>query len=132
MILANETKLLLLQSEPVLAELTSYRLELLGYPIEVYRTSAEANDAIRDETPDLAIVDTTLADGDGIEWLALIRNEYSPEQLPALVFSQDPTLDTVQRAFIAGAQDYLLTPYDPRVLEEKIEKILSRQPQSSA
>jgi len=124
MFVSTNTKLLMVQPEPVLAELTSFRLELLGYGIDVHETSVSALKAIHTELPDLVIVDTTLADGDGVEWITRLRSEFTAPQLPILVFSQDPSLETVERAFNAGAQDYILTPYDPTVLEEKIERLL--------
>lgn len=118
-------RLLLIQQEPVLAELASFRLELLGYQIEVVGSGTEATASIDRSMPDMLIVDTTLPDTDGIEWIARMRAEYSPEQLPVLVFSLDPSLETVERAFQAGAQDYLITPFDPTVMEDKIETLLA-------
>ena len=118
-------KLLLVQAEPVLAELTSFRLELLGYQIELVGSGGEAIGSIQTSLPDLAIVDTQLPDIDGIEWIARVRAEFSAEQLPIIVFSLDPSLETVERAFHAGTQDYLITPFDPTVMEEKIENLLT-------
>jgi DNA-binding response OmpR family regulator len=39
--------------------------------------------------------------------------------------SPDPDLDAVQRAFNAGADEYLLTPFDPLVLERKVQNLLN-------
>lgn len=118
-------RLLLVQQEPVLAELTSFRLELLGYKIDVVGSGGEAIASIGKALPDLVIADTTLSDVDGIEWITRLRTEFTAEQLPVLMFSLDPSLETVERAFHAGAQDYLITPFDPTVMEEKIEAILA-------
>ena len=71
------------------------------------------------------IVDTKLPEGDGIEWLAELRLEFKVEDFPVLMFSLDPSLESVRRAILAGAQDYLITPFDPTVLEEKVENLLS-------
>ena len=122
---SSDAKLLLVLTEPVLAELTSFRLELLGYQIEMVSSGGQAMAAIQNELPDLVIADTSLRDGDGIEWIARLRREYTAEQLPVMVFSLDPSLETVQRANHAGAQDYLITPFDPTVMEEKIETLLA-------
>ena len=122
---SSGAKLLLVQSEPVLAELTSFRLELLGYEIELVGTGGEAFSSIQKSLPDLVIVDTSLPDGDGIEWIARLRGEYSADQVPVIVFSLDPSLETVERGYHAGAQDYLITPFDPTVMEEKIELLLA-------
>ncbi len=123
----RETKILLVQSEPVLADLTQFRLELLGYQIELVGSGSEATAAIEKCPQDLVIVDTSLPDGDGIEWIAQIRSTQPSDQLPVIVFSLDPSLETVERAFHAGANDYLITPFDPTVMEEKIELILAER-----
>ncbi len=124
---SSAAKLLLVQAEPVLAELTSFRLELLGYQIELVRTGGEAYSSLQKSLPDLVIVDTSLPDGDGIEWIARVRGEYSADQVPVIVFSLDPSLEMVERGFHAGAQDYLITPFDPTVMEEKIEALLANR-----
>lgn len=118
-------KLLLVQSEPVLGELASFRLELLGYEITLVASGTEAISTARESLPDLLIVDTSLPEGDGLEWLSRMRSEFTPDQLPVLVFSLDPSLETVERAYHAGAQDFLITPFDPVIMEEKIEELLS-------
>ncbi len=124
---SSSARLLLIEKEPVLRELTTFRLQLLGYQIHVVESGAEAMVEIGRDAPNLVIVNTTLADGDGIEWIARMRSEYTAEQVPVLVFSLDPSLETVERAFHSGAQDYLITPFDPTVMEEKIEALLTGQ-----
>lgn len=63
----SKSRLLLVQSEPVLAELTQFRLKLLGYQIEIVASGVEATAAIGNAPHDLVVVDTALPDGDGIE-----------------------------------------------------------------
>lgn len=121
---SSQSKLLLVESEPLLADLTSFRLELLGYQIQSLAAGSEVVTALSRDVPDLLIVGTTLLDGDSVELVARLRNQYPAEQLPVLVCSLDPSLETVERAFAAGAQDYLITPFDPAVLEQKIQHLL--------
>ena len=123
---SSAANILLVQAEPVLAELTSFRLELLGYQLNVVNEGGEAKSIIQNSLPDLVVVDTSLRDGDGIEWISQIRVEHGHEQLPIIVLSLDPSLETVERAFHAGANDYLIAPYDPIVMEEKVEKMLAQ------
>ncbi|MCM2373299.1 response regulator [Aporhodopirellula aestuarii] len=118
-------QLLLVEPEMILAELTAFRLELLGYGIESVAEGGLAKDRLRRGRVDLMIVDTKLREGDGIEWLTELRLEFTAEDLPVLMFSLDPSLETVRRAFLAGAQDYLVTPFDPTVLETKVQNLLS-------
>ena len=41
------------------------------------------------------------------------------------MFSASADLADVQRAYTAGVKDYLVTPFDPVVLEQKLERLLS-------
>ncbi|SMP68808.1 Response regulator receiver domain-containing protein [Neorhodopirellula lusitana] len=125
MSLAQQLRILLVEPESVLADLTSFRLELLGYDIKIVSEGAQAKDWLRHESIDLLIVDTKLPHGDGIEWLTELRLEYKAnESFPVLMLSLDPSLESVRRAYLAGAQDYLITPFDPTVLEEKIQNLV--------
>jgi len=118
-------RILLVVVESALADVTRFRLELLGYQIDVAESGSEALTKVRNKIPELLIVDTTLRDGDGLEWLSQLRGEFKAERLPVLVLSLDPSLETVERAFYAGAQDYLITPFDPVTLENKVETLVS-------
>lgn len=124
MIDSQHARLLLVEPEEVLADLASFRLELLGYQMQVVSSGLEAMDHLRRDRFDLMIVNTNLPEGDGVEWLTQLRLEIKADALPAMMFSLDPSLETVRRAYLAGAQDYLITPFDPTVLEEKVRKLL--------
>jgi CheY-like chemotaxis protein len=118
--------LLLLEDEPVLAEVTAFRLELLGYRVTCVRTGEELLKQLVDQTPDLMIVDTYIPDMQASELLNRITSDSRYGHIPVLVFSIDADLEAVQKAFSCGAKDYLVTPYDPAVLERKVEALLSR------
>ncbi len=120
-------RLLLVLNEPVLAGLTSFRLELLGYQVQTVPSGNEASAAISKSVPDLVIVDTALRDGDGIEWIARMRSDQDVADMPVMIISLDPSLETVERAYHAGVQEYLISPYDPIVLEQKIEGLVIHQ-----
>ncbi len=118
-------KLLLVLTEPVLADLTSFRLELLGYQVQRAANGSEAIALINKAPVDLVLVDTMLRDGDGLEWVARCRADQTVGDTAFLVVSLDTSLETVERAHHAGASDYLISPFDPTVLEEKIERLVA-------
>ena len=55
--------LLLVEAEKMLAEITAFRLELLGYTLRFVRTLSEANAAIAVSLPALVLANTKLPDG---------------------------------------------------------------------
>ena len=126
----STANILLVEPESILADLTAFRLELLGFDMTVVSAGAQARDQLRQKSFDLLVVDTKLPEGDGIEWLTELRLEVKQDEMPVLMLSLDPSLESVRRAYLAGAQDYLITPFDPTVLEEKIQVLLALQTES--
>jgi DNA-binding response OmpR family regulator len=124
MSMPKQREILLCESDGLLADVTAFRLELLGYPIRVAGSLHALLESLSERLPDLLIVDVSLPDCEGTECIRRLRALYPEEQLPILVFSVDPSLEMVERAYLAGAQDYLITPFDPTVLEEKIHTLL--------
>lgn len=77
----------------------------------------EARAAIRDARPDLLLVDVHLPDGDGV---GLVREA----DVDAFVVSAESDGTVVRRALRAGALGYLIKPFDPKVLRERLDAYL--------
>lgn len=116
--------ILLIEEEPVLRDITSFRLELLGHRVETRATASEAQQWLADNLPTLIAVGH-VADVDPIDLLDRISDDPRTNQIPILLLSANSDLDAVQRAFGAGADEYVVTPYDPLVLEQKVLGLIS-------
>ena len=117
-------RVLLIEEDGVLAEVTGFRLDLLGFSVETV-VSAEAAFAFLDrELPDAIILDPVLPGMDGIELTNRLSNDPRTSRIPIMVVSTNADLNEVQRAHAAGAKDYLVIPYDPIMLEQKLEALL--------
>ena len=122
---SESPRILLVEEEPVLAELTAFRLELLGFDVACVHSAEEALAAVDRQPPDVIVLDLFLPGIDGLELANRLSNDQRTGEIPLLALSADGDLGRVQRAYAAGVNDYLLTPYDPAVLEQKLEKLLS-------
>ena len=118
-------RVLLIEEEPTLAEITAFRLELLGYQVACANTAAEAAEKLAEGLPDAILLGLSLAGMDGIELANRISNDERTHGVPIMALSSDADLSKVQRAFAAGAKEFLVTPYDPSVLENKLERLLT-------
>lgn len=125
--MAGEAPLILLvEQDAILASITSLRLELLGYRVFLvpdYRRAYE--EAVRLE-PQLIIVDAAATGGEHLSLLNQLSSEPATSDIPLLLFSESADLDDVEQAYAAGAQEYVVKPYDPVVLEEKVDRLLRR------
>ena len=86
-----------------------------GYTaLDPVRGVRAARAAVRDLRPDLVICDVYLPDGDGIAFVAEI-------DVDAIMISAASDGATVRRALRAGAMDYLIKPFDPGQLSERLD-----------
>src|SRR2546426_667341 len=121
----DSIRILLVEDDPTLCEITAFRLELLGYEV-VQAHSPDATLAALDQgLPHVVILDLGLCGNEGVELLNRLSNDPRTGKIPVLVFSTSADLNDVQRAFNAGADEFLVTPYDPVNLERKIEKLMT-------
>jgi CheY-like chemotaxis protein len=118
-------QLLLIEEDPLLMEITAFRLELLGYELVKAETAEKALEWLQNNSPTLVIVDQFLSGMDGLEFLNRISNDIRTSEIPVIFLSVNADLEEVQKAYNAGADDFLVIPYDPVVLEAKVERLLT-------
>ena len=123
--MSGQTQILLIEGDPTLLEITAFRLELLGYAVETLDSAERALEWLSDKLPSLIIVDHVLPGIDGIEFINRLSNDTRTSEVPVMFLSTNGDLEDVQKAYNAGADEYLVIPYDPMVLESKVERLTS-------
>ncbi len=115
------------EPDALLADLISFRLELLGHEVVTWDTTAVMLTEIGDRQPDLLIVDMHQSDVPGCEAIQGARKKFPNSELPIMAISVDTDLTLVEQAYKAGADDYLITPFDPATLQTKTDNLLMRK-----
>ncbi len=121
----STSQILFVEEDPILLEITAFRLELLGYEVVSQQSAERAIEWLRDHMPTLIIVDHVLPGMDGIEFINRLSNDTRTSEIPVMFLSTNGDLEDVQKAYNAGADEYLVIPYDPIVLEAKVERLTS-------
>jgi two-component system KDP operon response regulator KdpE len=99
----------------LVTEALAVLLDAAGYRSRAAASVREALDAARDERPDVALIDLTLPDGDGLEIVRTLAEEgRAPRASVALTGHDDP--DTEARCLAAGCRAVLVKPVRPSVL----------------
>lgn len=80
----------------------------------------EAIRKFNDKKPDIVLLDITISGLDGIEVLKKIKEA----KLNTKVMMISARGDTIEEAFLDGADDYIIKPYDVDTFKEKIEKLM--------
>ena len=117
-------KIAIVEPDEILSDLVSFRLELLGHDVKIWDTAGRMLTELPDYPVDLMIVDTYQSDMPGWDAIQKVRHSYAADELPILTLSVDTDLSLVEQAYKAGANDYLITPFDPTVLQEKTDALL--------
>jgi CheY-like chemotaxis protein len=118
---SESTQILLIEQDRTLLEITAFRLELLGYEVVTQESAELALEWLRDRLPSLIIIDYFLPGMNGTELINRLSNDLRTSDIPIMFLSTNSDLDDVQKAYNAGADEYLVVPYDPLVLESKVE-----------
>ncbi|MCA9123239.1 MAG: response regulator [Planctomycetaceae bacterium] len=123
-----ERQVLLVEPEQVVSEVTAFRLELLGYRVTCVDSAEAAFAKITESLPDLVITDLVLPGLDGMGFIERLTTDEETSQLRILVMSIDADLSRVQAAYNVGARDFIVVPFHPEVLEDKVSKLLADLP----
>ena len=109
--------------EDILALVTTI-LERAGYEVVSVRDGAEALTAVRDRRPDLAVLDISMPEVDGLEVLRRIRADADTSELPVLLLSAQAQEADVKLGFATGASAYVKKPFSPRDLTDRVDELL--------
>ncbi len=97
-----------------------------GYGTAAALTLAAARRAMREQPPDLIVLDIMLPDGSGLDFIAELRQA---SRVPVLLLTGLTTPEDVVRGLKAGGDDYLTKPYDFEVLLARAQALLRRAEQ---
>ena len=120
--------ILLVEDDIALAELMATSLERAGYTATVHHDGVTAEARIRELAPDLVILDVMLPGRDGFDICRVVKATLPVPVLMLTARSDD--LDQVLGLEL-GADDYVVKPVAPRVLQARVKALL-RRPVSAA
>jgi CheY-like chemotaxis protein len=100
-------------------------LERSGYEVVTVSDGAQALASVDKRKPDLAVLDITMPEIDGLEVLRRLRADTRTSGLPVVLLSAQAQEADVERGFATGASAYLKKPFSPRELTERVADLLS-------
>ena len=118
---SNKYKVLIIEDEGNIRHFVKTILAANGYQVIEAKTSAEGKMAFMSHSPDVVILDLGLPDGDGMDFLKLIRGEFST---PIIVLSARTDEKDKVAALDAGANDYITKPFGTAELQARVRAAL--------
>ncbi len=116
-------KVLVVDDEERMVRFIRLNLEHDGFLVTEAFNGRQALQRLRDETPDLVLLDVMMPDMDGFEVLQMIR-EIS--NVPVIMLTAKGEENDRVRGLELGADDYVTKPFSPRELTSRIKAVLRR------
>jgi DNA-binding response OmpR family regulator len=115
-------------------QLLDIQLTRLGYQVSQAASAGECIASLRSPGPalDLVLLDRHLPDSDGGDILRLIREDPEMPKVPVVVISGDRGAESIVGMLACGAVDYLVKPFDARVLSARVAAALREARQKQA
>ncbi|MCL6522453.1 MAG: response regulator transcription factor [Firmicutes bacterium] len=118
-------RLLVVDDDPKITSMLRRNLTLEGYEVSIATSGEEALRQIRDEVPDLVVLDVMMPGVDGIEVCRRLRS--AGESVPILMLTARDEVSDRVLGLDAGADDYLVKPFAFDELSARIRALLRRR-----
>ncbi|MGC8879664.1 MAG: response regulator transcription factor [Anaerolineae bacterium] len=116
-------RILVVDDEPRMRRFIHMNLDLEGYRVLEAGNGLEAIKRVREDLPDLVLLDVMMPEMDGFEVLREIR-QFS--NVPVIMLTVKGDEDDKVRGLELGADDYVTKPFGPRELSSRIKAVLRR------
>jgi DNA-binding response OmpR family regulator len=118
-------KILIAEDEPDIRELITFTLKYAGHEVVVTSNGEEALEKIAIEKPDLVLLDVRMPRLSGYETCRQIKADPNLSKIPVVFLSAKGQESEVNTGMEAGAVEYILKPFSPDELMERVGIILN-------
>jgi DNA-binding response OmpR family regulator len=119
-------KILIAEDEPDIRELVTFMLRFAGYEVVAASNGEDAVKTASREIPDLVLMDVRMPRMTGYDACRLIKANPDLRDVPVVFLSAKGQESEIRSGLDAGAEDYLLKPFSPAELTDRVRGILSR------
>jgi two-component system phosphate regulon response regulator PhoB len=118
--------ILIVEDEEPLRVLLTYNLQAEGYRVRVTDSGDEVDFMIRQEHPDLILLDWMLPGMSGIDVCRQLRARRETREVPVIMLTARGEEDERVRGLATGADDYVVKPFSVPELVARIKSLLRR------
>jgi two-component system, chemotaxis family, chemotaxis protein CheY len=97
-------------------------IEGLGFTVTEAKDGQEALEACRRHLPDGVLLDWNMPVMDGITFLHAARAEFGPDHPRIVLCTTEAEFARIVQALEAGAQEYVMKPFDAEIIRDKFEQ----------
>ena len=119
--------ILCVEDEPEMIDLIRLILGRRGFEVKGATGGVDGLKMIRDDKPDLILLDLMMPDMDGWEVYQQIKADENTKHIPVIVVTaKAQSIDKVLGLHIAKVDDYIAKPFSPQDLINSVERVLQK------
>jgi DNA-binding response OmpR family regulator len=122
------TTVLVAEDDPDIRGLVVLKLEQAGFDVWAFGDGASALTRARAEPPDIAVLDVATPGMSGVDVCRQLRTHEETLETAVILLTGPGRSGDVMRGLAAGADDYVLKPFSPRDLVDRVRALLSVAP----
>lgn len=122
----SQKRILVVDDEETIRRTIQKRLTMEGYDVSAVGKASEALEEFRSHPVDTVISDIRMEEMDGVELLQKIK-DIKRHDVPVIMITGAPSLDTAQSCIKAGAYDYIVKPFDKETLLNTVKRALEKK-----
>lgn len=116
--------ILLVEDDAAIAKLVRFKLENNGFKVTTVSNGRDALDWLKENRPDLALLDVMMPEMDGVETLARMKDDEALRDIPVIMLSSKGQKTEIERCLFLGAADYIVKPFSPAELLRRIRAVI--------
>jgi DNA-binding response OmpR family regulator len=117
-------KILIAEDEPDIRDLVAFTLRFAGYEVVAATNGEEAVQIASREYPDLILMDVRMPRMTGYDACRVMKANPELKDIPVVFLSAKGQDAEIQHGLEAGAEEYLLKPFAPDQLTDRVRAIL--------
>ncbi|MCL5010886.1 MAG: response regulator [Patescibacteria group bacterium] len=119
-------KIMLAEDDPFLIDIYSLKLKVAGFDVAVVADGEKVVEAVRDQRPDVLLLDIVLPHCEGWSILTRLKEDYPANKTKIIVLSNLGQRAEVEKGLSLGADKYLVkAQFTPSEVVEEVKKLLS-------
>lgn len=119
-------KILIAEDERDIRDLITFTLRFAGHDVTAFPNGAEAAENAGKIMPDLIMLDVRMPKMTGYEACEFIKSQEATKHIPVVFLSAKGQDTEVRTGIEVGATDYILKPFAPDKLTERVAEILKK------
>lgn len=120
------TKILVAEDERDIRDLIGFTLRFAGFEVVTYPDGAEALAAAPQEMPDMILMDVRMPRMTGYEACTQMKADPRIAHIPVVFLSAKGQESEIRTGLEAGASEYLLKPFAPDELVQRVKALLEQ------